>query len=400
MLFQTLDDKKECIGVFADGKLNFDDIPNNLTKTWKASSSVRNSNTEYAWLYAEGLSLDEVCPEEMKSELTDLSRKFKAYLKAFSIANVPMDEVCFFDLVPHRFLLDWCGIKNKISQHVFETYERPKNHDHLASIHELLVDISNQKLNLNTDECRSLFISSRVRPQVHKILDIPPYLHYNLYGTVTGRLTTLTKGQGLLSMEKKLRKLLKPNNDWFISFDYNGADVRTFLGLLGEEQPQEDIHEWNSRHLFGGSLIGKKGIDREEAKVGFFTWLYSPRDTTFEKSIYNRRTVLDRFYADGAVINPFDRKIEVDEQRALSYLVQSTTNDLTLDRAVAISKALEGRASYVSHLMHDEVVIDFSDEDRDLLPELKSIFANTKLGNFMTNVTAGKNYLEMNELNL
>ena len=39
-------------------------------------------------------------------------------------------------------------------------------------------------------------------------------------------------------MEKKL-KLLKPNNDWFVSFDYNGADVRTFLGLLGEEQPQK-----------------------------------------------------------------------------------------------------------------------------------------------------------------
>ena len=400
MLYQTLDDKKECIGVFADGKLNFKNIPQNLTKTWKASSSIRKANTEYAWIYAAGLDLDEVCPEEMKSELTDLSRKFKAYLKAFSIANVPMDEVCFFDLVPQRFLLDWCGIKNEISQHVFETYERPKNHDHLASIHELLVDISNQKLNLNTDECRSLFISSRVRPQVQKILDIPPYLYYNLYGTVTGRLTTLTKGQGLLSMEKKLRKLLKPNNDWFVSFDYNGADVRTFLGLLGEEQPQEDIHEWNSRHLFGGSLIGKKGIDREEAKVGFFTWLYSPRDTTFEKSIYNRKNVLDKFYFDGAVINPFDRKIEVDEQRALSYLVQSTTNDLTLDRAVAISKALEGRASYVSHLMHDEVVIDFSDEDRDFLPELKTIFANTKLGNFMTNVTAGKNYLEMNELNL
>ena len=146
--------------------------------------------------------------------------------------------------------------------------------------------------------------------------------------------------------------------------------------------------------------MGRKSLDREEAKVGFFTWLYSPRDTTFEKSIYNRKTVLEKYYVNGVVTNPFHRTIEVDDQRALSYLVQSTTNDLTLDRAVAISKALEGRASYVSHLMHDEVVIDFSDEDRDLLPELKSIFADTKLGNFMTNITAGKNYLEMKDLNL
>jgi len=50
--------------------------------------------------------------------------------------------------------------------------------------------------------------------------------------------------------------------------------------------------------------------------------------------------------------------------------------------------------------MHDEVVIDFSDEDRELLPELKTIFASTKLGNFMTNITAGKNYLEMSDLNI
>ena len=51
MLFQTLDDKKECIGVFTDGKLSFEGIPQGLTKTWKASSSVRNTNTQYAWIY-------------------------------------------------------------------------------------------------------------------------------------------------------------------------------------------------------------------------------------------------------------------------------------------------------------------------------------------------------------
>ena len=69
MLFQTLDDKKECIGVFTDGEIQFDSIPENLTKTWKASSSVRRPDTEYAWLYAAGMELDEVCPEELKEDL-------------------------------------------------------------------------------------------------------------------------------------------------------------------------------------------------------------------------------------------------------------------------------------------------------------------------------------------
>ena len=190
MLYQTLDDKKECIGVFTDGRLEFDAIPSNLTKTWKASSSIRRPNTEYAWLYANGVELDEVCPDDLKDNLNELSRKFKAYLKAFNIANVPMDEVCFFDLVPHRFLLDWCGTKNDISQYVFDTFEKPKNHDHLASVHELLVDISNQAKHQHR-RVQGLFISHRVRPLVLNILTH----HHTSITTSLGRLQVALQHQ-------------------------------------------------------------------------------------------------------------------------------------------------------------------------------------------------------------
>ena len=400
MIFQTLDDKKECVGVYSDGKIDFDTIPQNLTKTWKASSSVRGPNIDYAWIYANGSSLEEVCPEDLKPELEEVSRKFKAYIKDFKIANVPMNEVCFFDLVPMSFLLKWCMVKSQICDFVFSNFEKPKNHDHLARVHELLVDISHQKLNVNSDGCRGLYVGARLRPIAIKMLETNPYIHYNLYGTSTGRLTTLSSGFGLLTIDKKLRKLVKPNNDWFVSFDYNGADVRSFLGLLGVEQPEEDIHDWNVNNLFGGSLGAKKHLNREEAKVGFFSWLYNPKDSTFSNSFYDRDKVLEKYYLNGSVTNPFDRVIQVEEEKALSYLVQSTTNDLTLDRAVVISKLLEGRQSFVSHLVHDEIVIDFSFEDKDILPELKEVFSNTKLGKFRTNLSAGKNYFEMNELNL
>ena len=35
MLFQAIDDKTNCVGIYADGKLHFDNLPVNLTKTWK-----------------------------------------------------------------------------------------------------------------------------------------------------------------------------------------------------------------------------------------------------------------------------------------------------------------------------------------------------------------------------
>ena len=48
MLFQALDDKKECVGVFAEGELHFDKLPDNLTHTWSFSSSIEGEDIQYA----------------------------------------------------------------------------------------------------------------------------------------------------------------------------------------------------------------------------------------------------------------------------------------------------------------------------------------------------------------
>jgi DNA polymerase I-like protein with 3'-5' exonuclease and polymerase domains len=110
--------------------------------------------------------------------------------------------------------------------------------------------------------------------------------------------------------------------------------------------------------------------------------------------------VLSEFYKDGKINTPTGRHIEVDQRKALSYLIQSTTSDLTLDRAVAIDKALEGSRSKVAFIVHDEIVLDLSEEDKQRIPELKAIFENNKLGRFMANTKAGKTYGTMKELKL
>ena len=49
MIFQTLDDKTECVGIYADSNLVFDmeEFPSNLSKTWKYSSYLRDLDVEY-----------------------------------------------------------------------------------------------------------------------------------------------------------------------------------------------------------------------------------------------------------------------------------------------------------------------------------------------------------------
>jgi len=59
MYFQTLDDKTECVGVYKNGNLHFDDIPSDLLRTWKYTGSVTGDDIEYASLLCGGLSLEE-----------------------------------------------------------------------------------------------------------------------------------------------------------------------------------------------------------------------------------------------------------------------------------------------------------------------------------------------------
>ena len=45
-----------------------------------------------------------------------------------------------------------------------------------------------------------------------------------------------------------------------------------------------------------------------------------------------------------------------------------------MKRLSLIDQMLEGKKSFVSHIVHDEIVIDYSDEDRDMVLAFRDIF--------------------------
>ena len=125
LYFQSLDDKSECVGIYANGELYFDNLPTNLTHTWRHSGAISDKVVQYAWIISGGKNLIDVCPEHLKSELSANQAKFKAYLQSFRLAKINLRELCFFDLVPDDFLLSFCETKNKITKHVFDNYKNP-----------------------------------------------------------------------------------------------------------------------------------------------------------------------------------------------------------------------------------------------------------------------------------
>jgi len=395
LLFQTLDDKQECVGVYANGNLYFDKIPPDLSKTWKYTGSIESDEVEYAWIYCHGKSISEACPERLQGTWERVFKKLTAYKKAFTIAKLDLREHCFFDLVPDDALVEFCEVKNQITEHIFENYEKPENYDYLNDAAKLLYKIKHRDLLLERKDWRHHFRSHSLLAGANKIVNGNHHIDYNLFGTVTGRLSTHPGSLPILTMKRELRRVIKPRNDWFLSLDYNGAEARTVLALSEQTQPPIDIHEWNMRHVFEESTLV-----REEAKTLFFAWLYNPDSRAIRTNYYDRQKVLDRHY-DGDYINTiFGRDIQVDRRRAFNYIIQSTTADLVIERAIAIDNFLEGRASFVSHIVHDEIVIDFSDDERDLIVEIRDLFANNRLGHFMVNLKAGKDYYDLKTLTI
>ena len=392
MLFQALDEKEKCVGVYVDGEIK-KQIPEDGTHTWKYASFLKDQQIEYANIYCQGKALGDVCPPELSEEYERVWKKLKAFYKSFAISKVSLNDHCFFDLVPEGFVKEYCLLKNKITDYVFENYQRPPNYDNLVSITEVVSDIKQQKLNIDLSILNNELSDSRTKDFYRKINSLEPYIKYNPFGTKTGRLTTEKHSFPILTMDKKFRKIIKPNNEWFVEMDYNAAEVRVMLGLLKVGQPRIDVHEFNSHKLFNGNLT------REESKKKLFSWLYNPNSEDKQLSrLYDRDVLVDKYWNGKSIKTNYNREIESDKYHALNYLLQSTCSDLILEKAIAISKMLKGKHTKIAFIIHDSIVLDYSEKDGDFINEIYWEFQDTRFGKFLTNASGGKNFGEMKEL--
>ena len=390
MLFQTLDSKQECVRVYKDGALLFDEIGELHdfagTHTWSYAAYLEGRDIEYASLYC-GVSLDRVCPEHLRNDWDYVNERLQAYMRSIIEAKISLDDVCFYDMVPERFLADYCYMKDQICNFVFENYPKPKNYDHLLATARLAHKISQQKVNLSWSSMRRQMHKKAIREQVKKLKRVSPYCKYNIFGTKTGRLTPRKNSFPILTLSKEMRKVIQPTNDYFVSFDFNGAELRTLLALGGSQQPSSDIHEWNRANVF------RKNGTREEAKKRLFSWLYNPdsNDRLLEK-FYDRNALVNQFWDGKHVSTPYGRNIEVDKRRALNYLIQSTTSDMVLEQAAKLDALLEGKKTRIAFIIHDEVVLDVKKGEEAILPALESTFADTRFGTYLVGAKESADY--------
>lgn len=385
MTFIALDNKDWCKGIYYQGKLHFDHFPDDLRRTWKYAPYLDDRNIQYGFIFAQGKSLDDVCPQSLYNFWQQQKAKLKAYHNSFVEAKIDLNQNCFFDLVPKQFLLELCEIKTQIIDHVFETYEEPENYNLLLETSKIIHKISERKLSLDLSVFNGKIANHRARTLRNTISKSNAQINYNLFGSKTGRLTTIPGSFPILNLDKEYRSVIRPTNDLFIELDFNAAEVRTLIALSGEKQPLNDIHEWNAKRF---------GISRDEAKREIFSWLYGSKkieSSKYEK-FFGLNKMMDQFYDGFTIRNSYKRKIKSDQFHSLNFLIQSTTNDLVLDQIIKINNLLKNKKSFISFFVHDSVVIDLAKEDREIVSTLIDTFSNTQLGKFPVNISVGKDY--------
>tara|TARA_R100001015_G_C4635074_1_gene203374 strand:- start:1824 stop:3017 length:1194 start_codon:yes stop_codon:yes gene_type:complete len=394
MLFQLMDSKKDCAGVYIDGNFIWDKIPEGITKTWSYSDHLFGRDIDYAQLLVGGCSLDDVCPEHLRERWSRSQGLLKAHFRGFNTAKIRLDGICFYEIVPEKHLRHYFDTKNEITQWVFDNYERPEHYSLLKRAQAAIKELKKHPVSINKMGIhRASANDPKAKHLYEQFKDTTPYVDYNLFGTVTGRLTTRKESFPILNLKTELKQFVLPTNDVFLELDFNAAEIRTMLALQEHEQPEEDIHEWNIKNVF------KKDLSRDKAKQKIFAWLYNQESNAIKSNYYDREVLLERFYesTNEVVRTPFGRAINTPHRKALNYLLQSSSSDNTLERFIRISNFLRATKSHVAFVVHDSVVIDLHRDDRRIIPQLKQMFGETRLGKFKVNCSLGKNLGDMRD---
>ena len=395
MVFQILDDKKDCVGYYANEQIIYNKPPMSASRTWNYSEHLQNHEVDYAYLWAEGKSLSEICPEHLKTRLAAYEKRIKAQFKAFNKSKINFEDICFYDLVPNKQIEHYFQIRNEICEWVFDNYEKPRNYNFLLDTYITCQRIRQNNVSINMHKLYNHAKTDTKARNLLKWIQTNPELsiNYDIFGSVTGRLTTKNGSFPIMNLKNEIKDVVEPKWDCFVEFDFNAAEIRTMISLMGQKQPQEDIHEWNIKNIF------KEDISRAKAKQKFFAWLYNSENKTIDSEFYSKVALVEKFYNEQEKIlrTPFGRRTSCDRFHALNYLLQSSSSDNCLDRVNKIERFLTDRKSYVAFTIHDCCIIDLHRDDRHLIPQIKEIFEDTKLGKFVSNCKMGRNLKDLRD---
>ena len=214
------------------------------------------------------------------------------------------------------------------------------------------------------------------------------FFEYNLYNS-TSRPTNTYNSVNFAAIPKaeEYRKCFKPQNDFFVEFDFDGYHLRLLAEQLDYPLTEESAHKQLAKYYFG-----KEEITEEEyakAKQINFHAIYGkiPEEHKNLKIFKEIQEYIDAmwksFQEGGYVWNPqsgkhFTQELkDMNPAKLMNYMMQSleTSNNIIILKEVL--RYLRDKKSFITLYTYDAILFDFSKEDgKQTLEDIKEIMEN------------------------
>lgn len=374
MSYTILENTKSNKIIYQNDKIYVNEFPEALEPvTWSFSSIGEGHDVLYTQVLAESQELSSCCPERLKDRFENSRNKLKACLKTYKEVKINSKEFSIIETIPTKFLLEFGKISCEIFDDIASTKTKQEYYQNLVNISEVVYDISKRIIKYDGNDFEKFKNKKRLK--------------YNIFNGKTYRLST-SHDSFPMNIKKELRQNIVPTNDLLTEIDFNGMDIRVFIALMEQNQPEIDIHSYNQEIL--------KCSTRTEAKQNFFAWFYdiNKRNKNLE-NFYDRTFLLDK-YVDNSynIITPYKTEIKSDDFHWLSHLIQTTASFLFWDQLYKVYVYLkENRLkTFIKFLNHDSILLDVSRDELEHLKNIKSIFGRTRFGDFRTSLTTDERW--------
>ena len=228
------------------------------------------------------------------------------------------------------------------------------------------------------------------RNPIFNTLNNKVYTLYNLFNP-TSRPTNNFNSVNFAAIPhtEKHRKCFKPQNDYFVEFDFDGYHLRLLADQLDYPMTKESAHKQLAKQYFG-----KEEITDEEytkAKQINFHAIYGkiPEEhknlKIFKEIQQYIDTLWNNFNNNGYVQNPqsdkqFTKELkDMHPAKLMNYMMQSleTSNNIIILKDVL--EYLKDKKTFIALYTYDAILFDFSKEDSiETLEELQKIMEKQK----------------------
>ena len=290
--------------------------------------------------------------------------------------------------IPITKLYEKCEIIYESVKEVIDNIEIPDGFDFynkLATNVFFLIEQSG--LGVHYEPFKEIF---KPRDPLYNILDNKTYTSYNLYNS-TSRPTNNFNSINFAAIphSEEHRKCFKPQNDFFVEFDFDGYHLRLLADQLDYPLSKESAHKQLAESYFGTKDISDEQY--KEAKQINFQAIYGKipeehKNLKIFKEIQNYIDVMwSSFTETGCIWNTqsgkqFTKELkEMHPAKLMNYMMQSleTSNNIIILKDVL--EYLKDKKTFIALYTYDAILFDFSKEDKsEVLENIQNIMERQK----------------------